>query len=60
MVRALWCAWTARCVWHGACVCRYNLEDVIADTLALIVEKGGRKALLAVTAFVPTFSYHNP
>ncbi len=40
--------------------CRYYLEDVIEETLAMIVELGKAKALRAVQSFVPQYSYCNP
>ncbi len=39
---------------------RYVLEDLIGETLDLLVELAGRPALAEVVKCFPTFSYHNP
>jgi hypothetical protein len=37
-----------------------SCSQVIADTLDLLVEKGGKQALAAVKSYIPTFTHFNP
>jgi len=39
---------------------RHNLTELIDSTLDLLVSVGGRQALQAIKAAVPTYSYFDP
>ncbi|KAJ9529512.1 hypothetical protein QJQ45_013865 [Haematococcus lacustris] len=49
-----------RAAWRGRASKRYVLQEVINETLELLVAAGGGAALKAVQHAIPTFCYHNP